>query len=93
MIPKEIKEHSANNFLLVVELFRKVNETSMRIPQELSGLILELKNKTDDTIYYRDTIQSYESLANDVKECLEMCMHLFDEMKRLEETINPDNFS
>ncbi len=48
-----------------MDLLRQMNEASMRITNELSDLMVQLEDKTGDILYARDTLNSYQALAND----------------------------
>lgn len=94
-IPEEIKNKTTRGFLLSADLLEVYNETSMSmgLDGELSNLVDQLNEKTNDPLYAKELLASYLSFSTSIKEILEKSLNLFDEMKELDMKVNPENYN
>ncbi len=59
-----------------------------RFPLELSKLLYELENKTDDVFYVKEVMETYMSIMQDIQELLESMQLAMDSSNQLQSSLN-----
>jgi hypothetical protein len=61
---------------------------AQRFPLELSKLLYDLKDKTDDVFYAKEVLETYFSIMNDVQVLLDSMTLAIESSNQLQTTLN-----
>ena len=89
---EKIKKQTAKQYLKIANLMGESANFIDRFPNELSPLLQELKNKTEDQEYVKKVLSLYASMASEANKNTKELVSLFSKMKKMQIKLNPQNF-
>ena len=69
-------------------IVQSYSSIAQRFPLELSKLLYDLNNKTDDVFYAKEVLETYFSIMNDVQELLESMTLAIENSNQLQSSLN-----
>lgn len=92
MEKSKIKEETFSQFRDLAGLLGNYGESLLKFSDELSPLLKELGDKTEDAVYIEKVLKSYKRIASEHEENLQKFMGMFTKIKYFQEELNPENF-
>ena len=92
MEKRKIKEETFSQFRDLAGLLGNYGQSLLRFSDELSPLLKELGDKTEDAVYIEKVLKSYKRIASEHEENLQKFMGMFTKIKYFQEELNPENF-
>ncbi len=90
---EKIKTKTESYYIELAYLLNNTADFVERFPFELSPLMKELENKTEDLDFAKKVLETYMSIMEEAISNANRLNSIFEQMKEVQIEINPQNFT